>query len=129
MENNKICPLLSITSEDNLTDCYGESCAWYVPPVYASNGKLITKGVVPFMAWALCRSLCERWRDCELLPDMPHLRGLPRPVRAVRLARNEKEAAASATNTDSGRVETGLQALLSVSSLHENKEDCKDEEA
>lgn len=44
MENNKICPLLSITSEDNLTDCYGESCAWYVPPVYASNGKLITKG-------------------------------------------------------------------------------------
>ncbi len=42
---------------------------------------------------------------------------------------DEKEAAASATNTDSGRVETGLQALLSVSSLHENKEDCKDEEA
>ena len=42
--DNIICPLLSITSEDNLTDCYGESCAWYVPPVYASNGKLITKG-------------------------------------------------------------------------------------
>ena len=42
---------------------------------------------------------------------------------------DEKDAAASATNTDSGRVETGLQALLSVSSLHENKEDCKDEEA
>ena len=41
----------------------------------------------------------------------------------------KKKAAASATNTDSGRVETGLQALLSVSSLHENKEDCKDEEA
>ena len=34
---------------------------------------------------------------------------------------DEKEAAVS--------VETGLQALLSVSSLHENKEDCKDEEA
>ena len=42
---------------------------------------------------------------------------------------NKGKAAASATNTDSGRVETGLQALLSVSSLHENKEDCKDEEA
>lgn len=85
MENNKICPLLSITSEDNLTDCYGESCAWYVPPVYASNGKLITKGRCAIHGLALCRSLCERWRDCELLPDMPHLRGLPRPVRAVRL--------------------------------------------
>ncbi len=44
MSENKFCPLLSITSEDNLTDCYGESCAWYVPPVYAHNGKLITKG-------------------------------------------------------------------------------------
>lgn len=42
---------------------------------------------------------------------------------------DEKDAAASATNTDSGRVETGLQALLSVSSLYENEEDCKDEEA
>ena len=121
MENNKICPLLSITSEDNLTDCYGESCAWYVPPVYASNGKLITKGrsagacarggetVSYYRTCPICGAYldpCERC-DCQ----------------------DEKEAAASATNTDSGRVETGLQALLSVSSLHENKEDCKDEEA
>ena len=29
---NKICPLLSITSKDSLTDCYGGLCAWYVPP-------------------------------------------------------------------------------------------------
>ena len=42
---------------------------------------------------------------------------------------DEKDAAASATNTDSGRVETGLQALFSISSLYENEEDCKDEEA
>ena len=41
----------------------------------------------------------------------------------------EKDAAASATNTDSGRVETGLQALFSISSLYGNEEDCKDEEA
>lgn len=42
---------------------------------------------------------------------------------------DEKDAAASATNTDSGRVEMGLQALFSISSLYENEEDCKDEEA
>lgn len=42
---------------------------------------------------------------------------------------DEKGAAASATNTDSGRVEMGLQALFSISSLYENEEDCKDEEA
>ena len=42
---------------------------------------------------------------------------------------DEKDAAASATNTDSGRVEMGLQALFSISSLYENEEDCKDEAA
>ena len=42
---------------------------------------------------------------------------------------DEKDAAASATNTDSSRVEMGLQALFSISSLYENEEDCKDEEA
>lgn len=42
---------------------------------------------------------------------------------------DEQDAAASATNTDSGRVEMGLQALFSISSLYENEEDCKDEEA
>lgn len=42
---------------------------------------------------------------------------------------DEKDAAASATNTDSGRVEMGLQSLFSISSLYENEEDCKDEEA
>ena len=42
---------------------------------------------------------------------------------------DEKDTAASATNTDSGRVEMGLQALFSISSLYENEEDCKDEEA
>lgn len=40
---------------------------------------------------------------------------------------DEKDAAASATNTDSGRVETGLQAQLSTSSLHEDKGNCKNE--
>lgn len=44
MSENKFCPLLSITSEDSLTDCYGELCAWYLPPVCASNGKPITEG-------------------------------------------------------------------------------------
>lgn len=80
------------------------------------------------MAWALCRSLCERWRDCELLPACPICGAYLDPCERCD-CQDEKEAAASATNTDSGRVETGLQALLSVSSLHENKEDCKDEEA
>lgn len=41
---------------------------------------------------------------------------------------DEKDAAASATNTDSGRVETGLRAQLSASSLHESGGECKDEE-
>ena len=101
MENNKICPLLSITSEDNLTDCYGESCAG----TCARGGETVSY----YRTCPICGAYldpCERC-DCQ----------------------DEKEAAASATNTDSGRVETGLQALLSVSSLHENKEDCKDEEA
>jgi len=40
---------------------------------------------------------------------------------------DEKDAAASATNTDSGRVETGLQAQLSTASLHEDKGNCKNE--
>lgn len=38
MNEDKFCPLLSITPEDSLTDCYGELCAWYVPPVLAPNG-------------------------------------------------------------------------------------------
>ena len=43
-------------------------------------------------------------------------------------ARKGKEkAAASATNTDSGKVETGLQAQFSTSSLHEDKGNCKNE--
>ena len=35
---------------------------------------------------------------------------------------DEKEAAASATNTDSGKVETGLTAHISASSLSDNRE-------
>lgn len=42
---------------------------------------------------------------------------------------DEKDAAASVGRTGSGRVEMGLQALFSISSLYENEEDCKDEEA
>ncbi len=44
MSENKFCPLLSITSEDSLTDCYGELCAWYVPPVLAPNGACLVAG-------------------------------------------------------------------------------------
>ena len=36
---------------------------------------------------------------------------------------DEKEAAASATNTDSGKVETGLTAHISTSSLSDNREE------
>lgn len=36
---------------------------------------------------------------------------------------NKKECAASATNTDGGRVETGLKAHISTSSLSDNKEE------
>ena len=127
MENNKICPLLSITSEDNLTDCYGESCAWYVPPVYASNGKLITKGRCAIHG--LGAGACARGGETvSYYRTCPICGAYLDPCERCD-CQDEKEAAASATNTDSGRVETGLQALLSVSSLHENKEDCKDEEA
>lgn len=42
--NNKYCPLLSISAEDSLVECQGELCAWYVPPVYAHNGKLLNEG-------------------------------------------------------------------------------------
>lgn len=44
MSENKFCPLLSITSEDSLTDCYGELCAWYTPPVCAPNGRHMMEG-------------------------------------------------------------------------------------
>ena len=44
MENNKICPLLSITSAPRITHCQEESCAWYTPPVCAPNGRRMTKG-------------------------------------------------------------------------------------
>ena len=44
MNENTICPLISISVDDCFVPCQGERCAWYVPPVYASNGKLITKG-------------------------------------------------------------------------------------
>ena len=37
--------------------------------------------------------------------------------------RNEKESAASATNTDGGGVETGMQTHISTSSLSDNKEE------
>ena len=40
---------------------------------------------------------------------------------------DEKDAAASVGRTGSGRVETGLQAQLSTSSLHEDKGNCKNE--
>lgn len=39
--------------------------------------------------------------------------------------RSKEKAAVSATNTSSGRVEMGLQAQLSTSSLHESGEECK----
>ena len=128
MENNKICPLLSITSEDNLTDCYGESCAWYVPPVYASNGKLITKGRCAIHGLGAAGACARGGETVSYYRTCPICGAYLDPCERCD-CQDEKEAAASATNTDSGRVETGLQALLSVSSLHENKEDCKDEEA
>ena len=42
-------------------------------------------------------------------------------------ARENRETAASATNTDGGRVERDLRDHLSTSSLTETKEDCKHE--
>lgn len=30
---NKICPLMTITSAPRITRCQEETCAWYVPPV------------------------------------------------------------------------------------------------
>lgn len=34
----KICPLLSVSSGDNLVPCQGESCAWYMrPTVYEKD--------------------------------------------------------------------------------------------
>lgn len=41
---NKICPLMTITSAPRITRCQEETCAWYLPPVCASNGKPITEG-------------------------------------------------------------------------------------
>lgn len=42
-------------------------------------------------------------------------------------ARENREAAASTTNTDGGRVERDLRDHFSASSLTETKEDCKHE--
>lgn len=44
MLNIKYCPLLSATAEDNLVTCQGELCAWYVPPIFAPNGKAVNVG-------------------------------------------------------------------------------------
>lgn len=30
MNENKMCPLMSVSSGDNLAPCQGERCAWYV---------------------------------------------------------------------------------------------------
>ena len=38
MENNKICPLLSINDDpESLSLCEGSRCAWYVPPLSAKG--------------------------------------------------------------------------------------------
>ena len=41
---NKICPLLYARPADIPPQCWGDLCAWYVPPVCAPNGKPITEG-------------------------------------------------------------------------------------
>ena len=32
MNEKKICPLLSISSGDDVVSCLGEKCAWYMSP-------------------------------------------------------------------------------------------------
>lgn len=38
MNEDVICPLMSISAEDNFTPCQGDGCAWYVSPEFAPNG-------------------------------------------------------------------------------------------
>ena len=44
MNENTICPLISISVDDCFVPCQGERCAWYVPPVLAPNGGRLIAG-------------------------------------------------------------------------------------
>lgn len=44
MNDEKICPLLTMVDKDNLQECLGEACAWYVR-YYTGEGNCALKDI------------------------------------------------------------------------------------
>ena len=126
MNENTICPLISISVDDCFVPCQGERCAWYVPPVLAPNGGRLIAGHCAVRDLGALPELARGGETVSYYRTCPICGAYLDPCERCD-CQDEKEAAASATNTDSGRVETGLQAQLSASSLHEDKGNCKNE--